>query len=157
MAPESEHHSTATKKSLLHNTAKIGRKGRALITSTVLPGARRVSSPVASEIKKIHRRQNLLTRFRVTLLHKGLGLYLAMVSANLVGEFIEPRTINNLWGLASQRQLVSSSTYSIVSFIVEFTIALIVFTLTEHYLAEFNSWRKQFMRNSRKIVRNTHP
>ena len=66
-----------------------------------------------------------------------------MLSAEVVGTFFEVRSFNNLWGLFPQRQLVSDTTFSMISFGVEFVVALTVFTLTEHYLGEFREWRQR--------------
>ncbi len=118
-------------------TQQLGRKGKVLCKDKIIPGVGKLGRPLKNELLKIHRKQNLLSKFRATLLHKGLGLYLAMVSAEFVGNFIEVRSAENLWGLFSQNQLVSETTFSVVSFIIEFSVALTVFTLSDHYLAEF--------------------
>lgn len=131
------------KESVIPGTLHYGRKGKTLYHNRIVPGVKRVSRPIKNELIKIHRKRNLLDKFRVTLIHKGLGLYLAMISAGFVGRFIEVRSVNNLWGLFPGRQLVSESTFSIVSFGVEFLVALTVFTITEHYLGEFREWRQR--------------
>lgn len=128
---------------VLPGTLHYGRKGKALYHSTLEPGVKRVSRPIKNELLKIHRKRNLLDKFRVTLIHKGLGLYLAMISAGFVGHFIEVRSANNLWGLLPQRQLVSESVFSVISFGVEFIVALTIFTIAEHYLDEFRQWRQR--------------
>jgi hypothetical protein len=131
------------KESLIPGTLHYGRRGKALYHSKLMPGVKRVSRPIKNELIKIHRKRNMLDKFRVTLIHKGLGLYLAMISAGFVSNFIEVRSVNNLWGLFPERQLVSETTFSIVSFGVEFLVALTVFTITEHYLDEFRAWRQR--------------
>ena len=131
------------KESVIPTTLHYGRKGKTLYHNRLLPGVKRVSRPIKNELIKIHRKRNLLDKFRVTLIHKGLGLYLAMMSADFVSRFIEVRSVHNMWGLFTERQLVSESTFSIVSFGVEFLVALSVFTITEHYLGEFQEWRQR--------------
>ena len=138
--PSSDKHSFI-KAFVIPGTLHYGRKGKALYYSKLVPGVKRVSRPIKNELVKIHRKHNLLDKFRVTLIHKGLGLYLAMISAGFVSRFIEVRSVNNLWGLFPERQIVSETTFSIVSFSVEFIVALTVFTVTEHYLGEFREWR----------------
>ena len=127
------------KESVIPGTLHYGRKGKTLYHNKLVPGVKRISRPIKNELIKIHRKRNMLDKFRVTLIHKGLGLYLAMLSAGFVGRFIEVRTVNNLWGLFPERQLVSETTFSIVSFGVEFLVALTVFTITEHY----REWRQR--------------
>jgi hypothetical protein len=131
------------KESVIPGTLHYGRKGKTLYHNRLVPGVKRISRPIKNELIKIHRKRNMLDKFRVTLIHKGLGLYLAMISAGFVGGFIEVRSVNNLWGLFPERQLVSETTFSVVSFSVEFLVALTVFTITEHYLDEFREWRQR--------------
>lgn len=128
---------------IIPGTLHYGRKGKALYRDSVIPGVRLLSRPLKKELLKIHRKQNLLEKFRLTLLHKGLGLYLAILSAKMVGNFFEVRSANNLWGIFPQEQLVSHTTFAAISFSVEFIVALTVFTLSDHYLEEFRQWRKQ--------------
>jgi len=67
---------------------------------------------------------------------------MAMVSAKLVESFVEVREFGNLWGLLATRPVVSETTYEILSFVIEFFVALLAFTLTEHYQDEYRQ-RKQ--------------
>jgi hypothetical protein len=136
------------KESVISATLHYGRKGKTLYHNRLVPGVKRVSRPIKNELIKIHRKRNMLDKVRVTLIHKGLGLYLAMISAGFVSRFIEVRSVNNMWGLFTERQLVSESTFSIVSFGVEFLVALTVFTITEHYLGEFREWRRRQKKQS---------
>ena len=62
---------------------------------------------------------------------------MAMLSSKIVQEHVEVEQFSNLWGLLATRPVVSESTYEIINFTVEFFIALIVFTLTEHFLSEY--------------------
>ena len=55
---------------------------------------------------------------------------------------VEVQEFGNLWGLLATRPVVSESTYEILSFTAEFFIALIVFTLTEHFLDEYRQRKK---------------
>jgi len=128
---------------IIPHSLYVGRKSKILFKTRLVPVASRLSRPIKNELVKIHQKRNLLNKFRVTLLHKALGLYLAMLSAEVVGTFFEVRSFNNLWGLFPQRQLVSDTTFSMISFGVEFVVALTVFTLTEHYLGEFREWRQR--------------
>ena len=62
---------------------------------------------------------------------------MAMITAKIVQNYVEVKEFSNLWGLLAAHQVVSKKTYEILSFVVEFFVALIVFTLTEHYLEEY--------------------
>ncbi len=95
------------------------------------------SSCISLEILKIHNRQNWFKRCGSTVLDNAAGLGMAMLTGKIVQNYVEVQQFSNLWGLLATRPVVSESTYEILSFAVEFFIALIVFTLTEHYLAEY--------------------
>ena len=57
-----------------------------------------------------------------------------MVSAQLITHFIEVRSLGNLWGLFSNRAVVSAESFRIISFIAEFFITLVVFSLIENFM-----------------------
>jgi len=62
---------------------------------------------------------------------------MAILASKIVQNHVEVQEFSNLWGLLATRPIVSESTYEILSFAVEFFVALIVFTLTKHYLEEY--------------------
>ena len=95
------------------------------------------SSCISHEILKIHNRENWFKRCGSTVLDNAAGLGMAMLTGRIVQNYVEVQQFSNLWGLLATRPVVSENTYEILSFAVEFIIALIVFTLTEHYLAEY--------------------
>ena len=100
------------------------------------------SSCISHEILKIHNRQNWFKRCGSTVLDNAAGLAMAMLAGKIVQNQVEVRQFGNLWGLLASRPLVSESTYEILSFTAEFFIALIVFTLTEHYIEEYRKKKK---------------
>ena len=106
------------------------------------PTARKGAEKFSQELLKIHRKQNWLKRFSVTMLDNSAGLGMAMVSAKLVESFVEVREFVNLWGLLATRPVVSETTYEILSFVIEFFVALLAFTLTEHYRDEYRQSKK---------------
>jgi len=112
-------------------------KGVSVYKKSLSPRIKKVSSCVRQEIVKIHKKQNWFKRCGVTLFDNGAGLGMAMLSSKIVEDNVEVEQFSNLWGLLATRPVVSESTYEVLSFTVEFIIALIVFTLTEHYLAEY--------------------
>lgn len=97
---------------------------------------------VRREFIRIHEKQSWFHRCGATMAGNAIGLGMAMLSTRVVEHFVEVRSMSNLWGLLSSRPVVSETTYEIFSFIVEFVIALIVFTLSEHYYDEFINRRK---------------
>jgi len=101
------------------------------------PPLSKASSRVAHEMLKIHNKQNWLKRCGITLLDNGAGLAMAMLSTKIVQAHVEVKQFGNLWGLLATRPVVSESTYEVLNFSVEFFIAVIVFTITDHYLTEF--------------------
>lgn len=129
--------------SAINHASSLGRKGQALCREKLVPGAKVGSRVVKNEILKIHRKQNLFEKTRKTFISKGIGLFLGMISAKIVGQFVEVKSASNLWGLFSTNTMVSQNDFIAISFGVEFSVALIVFTLTEHYLDELKHWRKR--------------
>lgn len=97
---------------------------------------------LANEIVKIHSKQNWFKRCSITLFDNAAGLAMAMLAGNIVQNSFEVEQFSNLWGLLATRPVVSETTYEVLSFAVEFLIALIVFTLTEHYIEEYRRRKK---------------
>ena len=67
---------------------------------------------------------------------------MAMLAAKIVQNTVEVKQFSNLWGLLADRPLVSQSTYEVLSFSAEFVISLIVFTVTEHFIAEYRQRKR---------------
>ena len=107
------------------------------------PYINKASHLVGKEITNIHQKQNWFRRCGITLLDNAVGLGMGLLAGKIVQTQVEIQGFSNLWGLLATRPVVSESTYEIISFAVEFIIALIVFTLTEHYLEEFRQRRKR--------------
>lgn len=108
------------------------------VVPAIQKGTEKAPKVMVEEVKKMHEQQHFLSRFQSTLVHKSLGLLLAMLSAHMVGSFFETRRINNLWGLASKKQVLSDEVFAALLFSVEFFVALVVFTLTDHY---YDRWK----------------
>ncbi len=106
------------------------------------PRIHRNSSRISDEIAKIHKKQNWFKRCGSTLIDNAAGLGMAMLAGKIVQNQVEVQEFGNLWGLLATRPVVSESTYEILSFTAEFFIALIVFTLTEHFLSEYRQRKK---------------
>ena len=107
------------------------------------PGMQKGSSFIGHEIKKIHGKQNWFKRCGITMIDNAAGLGMAMLAGKIVQSHVEVQQFSNLWGLLATRPVVSESTYEILNFAAEFFIALIVFTLTEHYLDEYRKKKNQ--------------
>jgi hypothetical protein len=75
------------------------------------------------------------------MLDNSAGLGMAMFSTKIIENFVEVEGFGNLWGLLATRPVVSEATYEVLSFAVEFFVALLAFTLTEHYQEEFRQRR----------------
>jgi len=128
--------------------------GVSVYKKNLSPCIKKVSSCVRQEIVKIHKKQNWFKRCGLTLFDNGAGLGMAVLSSKIVEDNVEVEQFSNLWGLLATRPVVSEGTYEVLSFTVEFIIALIVFTLTEHYLAEYRQ-RKNITEESADNS-NTH-
>jgi hypothetical protein len=105
--------------------------------AVTVPLVRKSSLIIGGELKKIHHKENWVKRCGTTLIDNAAGLGMAMLAAKVVENMVEVRQFGNLWGLLSTRPVVSESTFEILSFSVEFIIALITFTITEHYIGEY--------------------
>jgi len=101
------------------------------------PHIHKASCCVTHEIVKIHNKQNWFKRCGITMLDSAAGLGMAMLTAKIVQNYVEVKELSNLWGLLATRPIVSESTYEVLNFTIEFFVALIVFTLTEHCLNEY--------------------
>ena len=103
----------------------------------LVPRIHKAACCVGVEIVKVHNRQNWFKRCGGTMLDTAAGLGMAMLTAKIVQNYVEVKEFGNLWGLLATHHVVSKNTYEVLSFVVEFFVALIVFTLTEHYLEEY--------------------
>jgi hypothetical protein len=101
------------------------------------PNINKGSTKVGHELLKIHKKQNWFKRFGFTMLDNSAGLGMAMFSTKIIENFVEVESFGNLWGLLATHPVVSEATYEILSFAVEFFVALLAFTLTEHYQEEY--------------------
>ena len=116
--------------------------GIKIYKARLAPHINKSSSRIGQEILKIHKKQNWFKRCGCTAIDNAAGLAMAMLTGRIVQNYVEVEQFSNLWGLLATRPVVSESTYEILNFTVEFFIALIVFTLTEHYLSEYRKRRK---------------
>jgi len=106
------------------------------------PNIHKGSSKVGAELLKIHKKQNWFLRFGMTMADNSAGLGMAMLSTKILENFVEVESFSNLWGLLATHPVVSEATYETLSFTVEFIVALLVFTLTEHYIDEYRKSKK---------------
>ena len=74
----------------------------------------------------------------MTLGGNATGLVMAMSSTKIIEHFVETREMENLWGLLATRPVVSETTFEVLGFLAEFIVALVVFTVTEHYYRSFH-------------------
>lgn len=102
--------------------------------SMTRPVSQIVVSNAVSGVRTLHSKKHWAHRSGITLWGNAIGLGVAMISAQLVSRFIEVRGAGNLWGLFSKRTLVSENSYRLVSFLVEFLVTLIVFSVIEYYM-----------------------
>ena len=122
---------------LIPQTAKCFIFGVGIYKEKLVPHFNKSSSRIRDELVKIHNKQNWFKRCSGTLIDNAIGLGMAMLAGKIVQSNVEVQGFSNLWGLLATRPVVSESTYEVLSFSVEFMIALIVFTLTEHFLDEY--------------------
>ena len=124
--------------------------GIKIFKDKLVPCINKSSSCICREIVKIHSRQNWFKRCGITMLDNAAGLGMAMLTGKIVQNYVEVQQFSNLWGLLATRPVVNETTYEVLSFAVEFFIALTAFTLTEHYLTEYRQ-----KKNTAEIPSNT--
>jgi len=107
------------------------------LRQSLVPAIRSCSVIVKNEALKIHNKQSWLARAGTTFASNAAGLGTAMFSTRIVEYFVEKRELSNMWGLFSSRPVVSETTFEILSFLIEFVIALFIFTITEYYFSEY--------------------
>lgn len=112
-----------------------------LLRTRLLPVVGSGAARLRSEAVKIHHSQNWVQRCSSTLGGNAAGLAVAMLSTRVVESMVETRGASNLWGLLADRPIVSESTFQVLSFAVEYLLALIVFAITEYYIDEYRRRR----------------
>ncbi|HEY9051246.1 MAG TPA: hypothetical protein VIQ03_06855 [Gammaproteobacteria bacterium] len=123
-------------------SAKCAALGKAFCMNKLVPCLYIGTRLVKHEFIRIHEKQNWFQRCGATFAGNAIGLSMAMLSTKVVEHFVEVREMSNLWGLLASRPVVNETTYEVFSFVVEFAIALIVFTLTEHFYEELMQKRE---------------
>jgi hypothetical protein len=119
------------------------RRGLAAAGTLVVLRTRRVSTRFGAELRKIKNKNDHARRLRETFVSNAAGLLMGMLSAQFVGQFFAVRSVHNFWGLFSTQTFVSENAYRTLCFSVEFFVALIVFTLTDHFIDEYWSRRSE--------------
>ncbi|MDH5471661.1 MAG: hypothetical protein OEY87_06975 [Gammaproteobacteria bacterium] len=107
------------------------------IRQTLFPHTRTTLQLARNELIKIHQKQHWYKRCSKTMFENSVGLAMAMLSTKIIQHFVEIREFSNLWGLFATRPVVSEATYETLSFLIEFLIALIVFTISGHFFEEY--------------------
>lgn len=128
---------------IVPRAAKCTAFGKSFCMNKLVPCLYTGTRLIKHEFIRIHEKQSWFQRCGATVAGNGIGLGMAMLSTRIVEHFVEVSDISNLWGLLASRPVVSETTYEVFSFVVEFIIALIVFTLTEHYYDEFRKRKYQ--------------
>lgn len=113
-----------------------------IMRQRVVPAVGSGSTRIKGELVKIHRQQNWRQRCSTTLTGNAAGLGMALLSAKVVESLVETREASNLWGLLADRPVVSETTFEVLSFSIEYLLGLIVFTITEYYIAEYRRKRE---------------
>lgn len=114
----------------------------AVLRRRVMPAVGSGSVRLKGELVKIHRQQDWTQRLSTTFSGNAAGLGMAMLSTKVVESLVEKREFSNMWGLFAKHPVVSETTFEVLSFIVEFVLGLIVFTITEYYVGEYQRRRE---------------
>lgn len=115
----------------------------AALRAKVWPAACRQARGLCTEAVTLYRNHAWLQRCGSTLNKKAIGLGIAMLSAKMVSNMVETRQVSNLWGLLANRPVVSETTFTVLIFVVEYVVALIVFALIDHYVAAYQRRRME--------------
>ncbi|MDH5612596.1 MAG: hypothetical protein OEY66_09100 [Gammaproteobacteria bacterium] len=123
--------------SIIPQSKKYTALGIKVYNEKLAPNINKGSVKIGQELLKIHKKQNWFKRFGFTMMDNSAGLGMAMFSTKIIENFVEVEGFGNLWGLLATHPVVSEATYEVLSFAVEFFVALLAFTLTEHYQEEY--------------------
>ena len=118
-----------------------------VISAMLHPIIRVISRNTTASVLHLHYKKHWLLRFRTAIWGNAVGMAVAMITAQLITHFIEVRSLGNLWGLFSNRAVVSAESFRIISFIAEFFITLVVFSMIENFMDQ---------RALKKQVETTH-
>ena len=105
-----------------------------VIGAMLHPIIRAISRNTTASVLHLHYKKHWLLRFRTAIWGNAVGMAVAMITAQLITHFIEVRSLGNLWGLFSNRAVVSAESFRIISFIAEFFITLVVFSMIENFM-----------------------
>jgi hypothetical protein len=111
------------------------------------PLVRGSTQAMSTTVRNLHNKKHWMSRLGATFWGNAIGLAIAMISAQLLSNFVEVPGAKNLWGLFSQRTLLSENSYRVVSFLAEFIVTLIVFSAVEYVID---------LRNRKKLDEATH-
>lgn len=116
-------------------------RGYQVTRNHLMPSISSGTRRIRGELANIHRQQNWLQRFSNTFAGNAAGLGVAMLSTKLLESMVEKRQFSNMWGLFAEHPVVSETTFEVLSFGMEFLVGLVVFTVTEYYVAEYQRRR----------------
>ena len=106
---------------------------------TLLPLSLKTIQLTKNTLVTIHHKQHWFKRCGKTMFENSVGLALAILATKIVQHFVEVREFSNLWGLFATRPVVSEATYETLSFLIELIIALMVFSISEHFFEEYRN------------------
>lgn len=118
---------------LQRGAAQVYARVRGQLLPATCTGTRRLCRGATA----LYRRHAWLQRCGSTLNKKAIGLGIAMLSAKLVSHLVETRQVSNLWGLLAHRPVVSETTFTVLLFLVEYFVALLIFALIDHSVARY--------------------
>lgn len=125
--------------SLVPKTRKYTQLTYTLAQQKLLPYARQKLQATKTVLLTLHNKQHWAKRCGRTMFENSIGLAMAMLSTKIVQHFVEVREFSNFWGLFATRPVVSEATYETLSFSIEFVIALMVFTMSEHLFEKYRN------------------
>ena len=144
---EMKRHSTIDPPFVGTTAGEIALRSLRIVRGQVFLRVCSVSTIVGIELRKIYRTQNHTKLARETFISNGVGLLMGMLSAQFVSQFFDVKGFHNLWGIMSTQTIVSRSTYEGLCFGAKFFVALLVFTLTDHFINEYRSRREKRARS----------
>lgn len=125
--------------SLIPKTREYAQLTHTLAQQKLLPYTRQKLHATKTVLLTLHSKQHWAKRCGRTMFENSIGLAMAMLSTKIVQHFVEVREFSNLWGLFATRPVVSEATYETLNFSIEFVIALMVFTMSEHLFDKYRN------------------
>jgi len=85
-------------------------------------------------IDNYYRYQNLKHKALSAFISDAAGIASSLAVSDILDQYVSVRSCKNLWGIFSKKEIISESSYVIISYGAKFVAALLVFMLVRHIM-----------------------